>query len=418
MARRATYINRLAQADPAPTISVDAGDLIGGTGNLFEVKGRYLFETYRKLGVDAMAVGITDLDQGHDYLKKYAAKYRIPLVSCNLYDAETNERFVDPYVIKRVGGKKFLGFEWGGKSVGIFGVFMLIDDVSTMLPKKGDDPALIIRDARISSREVIEELKQKTDFIICLANTGWVNATNLARGVTGIDVMVVGNGANIKPKPFLVNDIALVMPGDLGKQLGILELKMNESFRVEEREGRTQAFEENFADDPVVAEIVDRYRVELNEVGRTYMPTTSELDRVRFVGAEACAECHLSEYEQWMSTPHADAITTLIEAEQAYNPECVKCHVTGYGKFNGFHSYEKTSNMVNVQCEVCHGSGIDHINYVRGEGLSDAIRTRQKAFTLAATEDRCVACHNSEHDQDFFFDTDVKLVDHSRLFEK
>ena len=202
------------------------------------------------------------------------------------------------------------------------------------------------------------------------------------------------------------------MPGDQGKHLGVVTLTLDRSGDVVMREGRSQAMDEAVADDPEIMKLVESYRLELNEAGKAYVPETSDLEDIRFVGSEACNECHESEYRQWFTTQHSRAIPTLKKRDQDHNPECVRCHVTGYGIANGFHSYETTPDMQNVGCEVCHGSGVDHINFMNDEPMMDAKHPPDRSYTLEPSEERCVACHNREHDNNFNYEKKVKLIDH------
>ncbi len=412
VARRATYIKEVSEVDSASVLKVDCGDLISGVNNLAPIKAKYLFEAYAKMGYDCVNLGESDLDQGQAFLLEMVRTYGVPVISANVFDGTTGERFLPPYIIKRIGGKKFLGFEWGGVRVGVFGVLELLDDNSILPAMEGED-RLVIRDPIIAGREIVEELNDKCDLIICLAHTGWIQAKDLARGVAGIDLMVVGHGANVKPKPYLVGETPMVMPGDQGKYLGIVTLALDERGIVTKRDGRAQPLDETVQDDADMVELVKRYRVDLNEAGKAYVPETSDLEDLRFVGSSACGECHEAEFKQWRLTSHSRAIETLRTRDQDHNPECVPCHVTGYGHFNGFHSYEKTPNMVSVGCEVCHGSGADHIAYVNGESMENARAKPDRSYTLAPVVDRCVACHNSRHDPTFDFDEKIGLVDHS-----
>ena len=79
-----------------------------------------------------------------------------------------------------------------------------------------------------------------------------------------------------------------------------------------------------------------------------------------YLGADKCKMCHIKQHATWMKMGHSKAIEAL-SAEEQKNPECVKCHVTGYGKTGGFESMEKTPKMANVQCEACHGAGSVHM---------------------------------------------------------
>ena len=75
-----------------------------------------------------------------------------------------------------------------------------------------------------------------------------------------------------------------------------------------------------------------------------------------YLGADKCKMCHAKQHATYMKMKHATAIEAL-SAEEQKKPECVKCHVTGFGKTGGFESLEKTPKMAGVQCEACHGAG-------------------------------------------------------------
>ncbi len=79
-----------------------------------------------------------------------------------------------------------------------------------------------------------------------------------------------------------------------------------------------------------------------------------------YLGADKCKMCHSKQHATWTKMKHFKAIEALT-AEEQKNPECVKCHVTGYGEATGFESMEKTPNLANVQCEACHGAGSLHM---------------------------------------------------------
>jgi len=271
---------------------------------------------------------------------------------------------------------------------------------------------LVHKDPTIVAREMVEELRPKCDLIICLAHTGWLQGRGIARNVSGIDLMIVGSGANVKGEPYLVNNVPLVMPGDEGKYLGVVELLLDETKKIQRVGGFAQELDDSIQDDPAQAEVVKRFNAELQEVGKEVVPATSRLDEIRFLGAEACVECHSAEYRQWKGTGHAKALEPLVKENQDYNPNCLKCHVTGYGFFNGFHSYEKTPDMVNVQCEACHGSGSDHVRWARGEPVTDTDRDPALKYLFAITDYRCTNCHDSENDPEFDFAADLRHVLH------
>jgi hypothetical protein len=94
----------------------------------------------------------------------------------------------------------------------------------------------------------------------------------------------------------------------------------------------------------------------------------------KFVGAEKCKLCHSVEYRKWQKTKHAQAYIDMnkhYEEEKNANrkhkierTDCESCHTTGYGYKFGFILGSSSDKLTNVQCEICHGPGEDHVkNY-------------------------------------------------------
>ena len=80
----------------------------------------------------------------------------------------------------------------------------------------------------------------------------------------------------------------------------------------------------------------------------------------RFLGAQACEECHSGIHTTEMDTRHARALQTLKDVGQGNNPACLPCHTVGYGLPSGFVNEAATPHLANVQCENCHGPAAQH----------------------------------------------------------
>jgi len=106
---------------------------------------------------------------------------------------------------------------------------------------------------------------------------------------------------------------------------------------------------------------------------------------------DGCRKCHLKEYRSWQKTPHVKSLDVLSDSERQ-DPECLKCHTTGYGDPTGYKSEKETPQLAFVGCEVCHGPGSLY---------HEKATMKDKDAALAAglkipDEQTCLGCHNEE----------------------
>lgn len=151
----------------------------------------------------------------------------------------------------------------------------------------------------------------------------------------------------------------------------------------------------------------------------------SSAEEHAYVGTKNCKKCHLKEYKSWAETAMAKTFDVLKAGERAEakekagldptkdyttDPECVRCHVTGYGKTGGFVDIETTPELAGVSCEMCHGPGG---TYTQDEYMSLKNREYKRSEVVAVGmvekvgPDQCTGCHNSESpfvSDDFVFD--------------
>jgi len=128
------------------------------------------------------------------------------------------------------------------------------------------------------------------------------------------------------------------------------------------------------------------------------MTANSVAKTEQYVGSEACADCHETEYENYKKfskKAHAGDSVKLMSGDLTRGEleECFECHVTGFGKPGGFVSFEETPNMADAGCETCHGPGYDHIE---SDGDTDLIKGK-----LSIKD--CEGCHNPERVDAFDF---------------
>jgi peroxiredoxin len=129
-----------------------------------------------------------------------------------------------------------------------------------------------------------------------------------------------------------------------------------------------------------------------------------------YVGSVACRSCHAAEHATWSESPHAHAVDTLEVVHKQGNPDCLRCHTTGFGRPGGFPAkglVAQHEDLASVGCESCHGPGGDHV----AEGST-------KIGTIVSLGDKCDscvilqicgACHDDANDPGFDFEVKKKI---------
>ena len=116
-----------------------------------------------------------------------------------------------------------------------------------------------------------------------------------------------------------------------------------------------------------------------------------------YVGSEACKDCHEHEYENFTKySKKAKSYKSIKKMKNKVTPEeyesCFECHTTGYGKAGGFISEDKTPELKDAGCEVCHGPG----------GLHVENEDPEKITRLISMEE-CMKCHDQDRVEAFDF---------------
>jgi hypothetical protein len=91
---------------------------------------------------------------------------------------------------------------------------------------------------------------------------------------------------------------------------------------------------------------------------------------------------------------------SLKRAGYEWSPECVVCHVVGYGAEDGYVSAQETPHLACVGCEACHGRG----KVLRRGGCGRLVRS--------VGPETCRTCHTQKHHPNFRFETLWKKIEH------
>lgn len=110
-----------------------------------------------------------------------------------------------------------------------------------------------------------------------------------------------------------------------------------------------------------------------------------------------CGNCHVGQQAKWKGTKHADAYATLEKSGQKQGL-CEGCHTVnnlGNAVTDTSVGYRTTKDKRyhDVQCETCHGAGLQHVGLpTRGQMLATI-----RADTGRAVTDGCSECHSGTH---------------------
>ncbi len=158
-------------------------------------------------------------------------------------------------------------------------------------------------------------------------------------------------------------------------------------------------------------------------------PVQIAFKKSEYVGADACQGCHQKEYEIWKHSKHAHAydkslvVTATQPKNRQYDPECVVCHVVGYGYEKGFVTEAKTPDLKNVGCESCHGPSGEHADNPRNLAIRDAINPyrakpnetpQARKYRINQLDIFCQKCHDVDNDVHWKFEERWPEIVHMR----
>lgn len=273
IARLATAVEEIRQAkmsEGEPVLLLDAGDFLGGSPFAWLALRGYAAELtiMQEMGYDAVAIGNHEYDYGPDVLAQYLLKARYPeahretLVLASNTEAPpghplaAQSLFMDTAMYELENGLKI-------------GIFSLIgEDAALVIGEPGD---LEFLDQHDVARRMVDELKQRgADVVVAITHSGVAEDQELAREVSGIDVIVGGHSHTALHEPVLVGDTVIVQAGSLGMYLGRLELSYDPptgKVRVRNEENGHPfliPIDSNFACHPEIDSLVREYTLILD----------------------------------------------------------------------------------------------------------------------------------------------------------
>lgn len=386
------------RAEQRPFLHLDLGDF----AKIDEVSGAIetsvIWDVLEKTGVQAIGVGPRELSNWAT-MEELKNRGTIPLISSNLtVKRDGNESPVGlPYEVFTVNRVKVAVFSLMGGA-----------ELSSARPPQGVEFGF--SDPIQRAVDLVPQLRGKADLVVLMSQMSTSDTDRLVQAVPGIDVALYGQRPNYTEIAQRKGHTICNETGTRGQQAGVLVLIVDPEGQIAEFGSQNRELTESVAEDQEVVRLINdtnEKSKKLREDARKAREAEvqKKLTGELYLGDETCRSCHGRQYDQWASSPHARAFATLQQplSGKAVTPECVACHVTGYGE-GGFVPDAQnpavlpatSPSLANVQCEACHGVGTRH----------------QRTGTVEVPESVCRTCHTTEWSPGFDYPRALEAVRH------
>ena len=201
------------------TLVLDAGDTWQGAFISNANKGAAMVQAMNLMGYDAQTLGNHDFDWGQDVLRARASEAHFAFLAANLVDAATGNvvPFAKPYLIKDLGVAK----------VGIIGI---ANPGTPAINKPANVKGLRFLAAAETVRRYLPEVRKLAGVIVVvthMSQTGVDEDRQLARDVTGIDVIVSAHSHTALQNAVVENGTTIVQAGSYAEFLGHLDITID-----------------------------------------------------------------------------------------------------------------------------------------------------------------------------------------------
>ena len=320
------------RADRPDAILLDGGDTWHGSMTSYLTKGQDMVNVMNQLGVDAMT-SHWEWTLGQDRVHEIVDDLPFPFLAQNIFEREWDDPEFDDYA----------WFERGGAKVAVIGQafpYMPISNPGWMFP----DYSFGIRERRM--QEMVDAVRgQGADLVVVLSHNGFPTDRQMARRVSGIDIILTGHTHDAIPEPVLEGRTLLIASGSHGKFVTRLDLDVRDGRLHDFRHDLIPVFSDIIVPDPDMAALIDRHRAPHKDALEEVLGTTESLlfRRGNFNGTwddlicnamleERDAEIALSPGVRWgASLMPGDAITreAVFNVTAMTYGQCYRTEMTG-----------------------------------------------------------------------------------------
>jgi 2',3'-cyclic-nucleotide 2'-phosphodiesterase (5'-nucleotidase family) len=224
---------------------LDAGGFSRGMGDESKLQTEYLLKGLGWLGLTTFNVGVRDMMNGGEYLKSISKTANADFISSNIfYNNSTKQYFESSKVIKVKQANRNNRIPIKDIKIGVIG---LCDGREVLFNSKIKEKPLSSRiDIGLVQQE-INKLKKKSDLIVLLYHGKYAVIEQVAKNTVNVDLIIMGGEYYRADRSQLKNPILVSTP-NMGKYLGLLELKLDKDKQILSHSKRRLPLKEDVAD--------------------------------------------------------------------------------------------------------------------------------------------------------------------------
>lgn len=381
--RHATTLKQLREAQPS-LVAVSTGGMLASVAAQDKLTGEYILKGFAQLDYDAVGVQWSDLAYGDGFIRDA----NLPWNSVNLL----SEGFAREREIER-DGIKLAFFSWldpgQDPRTAMHGQHQTVDP----------DPGKL--------RAALQQARQR-GAVTLLATSMPLDQAQKSLPLELVDVLFIRAAYEVFGEPKRVGETLVLQPGSRGMRLGRIDITFNSDRHVQSYRNEVISMPNTVADAEWLKGWYDEYnaKVKASYLERVAQRKARETGQSPYVSEEVCKNCHTAEHDKWRTTLHSGAFAKLEKVGKSFDPVCIQCHTVGYEKEGGFIDADATPQLLNVQCENCHGAGRAH---------AEANGTRPTANKGWKPQQICGQCHIQSHSPAFKFEEYWPRIRHGKL---
>lgn len=453
-----------------PIIAADLGDVVHYSGGLQDqsiLKCEIVMAALETLGYSAMTLGEYDfslpLDKG---VAQFPGQKQDPFPRVLVANLEKkveefpntfnpDRSWIGDWIVARPGKNK------DEPKVGIAGIIGkgIMAKITANNPKIQFAPD----NAAVLNRVLAEMAQAKVDLKLLLYQGSLLDAKQLAGNhfPGKFDLILCFSDEEQPPASAdIIGKTMIVRVGHRGRFVGVVgAYRSNNPQKPYDFFYQSIALGEEFETDKgkeanhPILKLMDRYSQEVKsqeflkrtpQVPVQIPPALAQagIKDLKYIGSAQCVACHQADAQVWSGTRHSHAYDALVKvankpAGRQSDPECIKCHVVGFGFQSGYKDHASTPQLKHVGCENCHGPGSAHAAQPRNPLFLAAMspwkskpdemlpsaellqqgfnhwNPQQKAI-VQRVNDMCQKCHDQDNDPHFQFTKNWLQVMHGK----